>query len=214
MYDSGEFHRQIDGLRAEIEASRTPEEKAQADQIRANRAAYFALSNGKKTELKELEVFKVFAPVADIDVDPGSEVNAPNPEPDIRCTVKGGLYYFELGEITAPSVARSAADALKYDEPRGGFFSQTKPFDYIVGKKRTRTYATKGAPVELVLYYRNQPAPEPSCFAELLASSAPALEALVAGGTFQRVWIFDFAKKMLLWQSPEGNDILDTSPRI
>jgi hypothetical protein len=202
MYDPEEFHRTRDRLRAEIEASRTPEEKAEAAQIRAERAAYEALPNSKKTELEELEVFRSFASVSGIEVDPGSELNAPIPEPDICCTIKGHLHYFELGEITDQSVARTTADALKHDEPRGTAFSQTEPFAYIIGKKRTRTYAGNGAPIELVLYYRNQHAPWPSYFSEMLTTSAPALEALVTGGPFQRVWIFDFNKSQVLWHSP------------
>jgi hypothetical protein len=43
MYDPEEFRRRRDRLRAEIEANRTPEGKAWADQIRAQRAAYDAL---------------------------------------------------------------------------------------------------------------------------------------------------------------------------
>jgi len=201
MYDPEEFRRKRDKLRAEIEARRTPEGKAWADQIRAQRAAYEALPNNRKTELEELEVFNAFAAVAEVGVDSGSEVNARSPEPDIRCAISGELHYFELGEITDQSVARCAADALKYDEPRGTAFSQTEPFAYIIGKKRTKTYATDGVPVELLLYYRNQSPPFSSYFAELLASSMTDLEALVTSGPFQRVWIFDFAKKRVLWRS-------------
>ena len=201
MYDPEEFRRKRGRLRAEIEARRTPEGKAWADQIRAQRAAYEALPNNKKTELEELEVFNAFAVAAEVDVDSGSGVNAQSPEPDIRCAIKGDLHYFELGEITDQSVARCTADALKYDEPRGTAFSQAEPFAYMIGKKRTKTYATKGAPVELVLYYRNQSPPFSSHFSELLASSMTYLAALVNSGPFQRVWIFDFAKKRVLWHS-------------
>jgi hypothetical protein len=175
-------------------SNRTPEGKAWADQVRAQRAAYEALSNSKKTELEELEVFDAFAAVAQVDVDSGSGVNSQSPEPDIRCEVRGEVHYFELGEITDQSVARCTADALRYDEPRGTAFSQNEPFAYIIGKKRSRTYTTNGAPVELVLYYRNQSPPFPSHFAELLASSMADLEALVSSGPFQRVWILTLRK--------------------
>jgi hypothetical protein len=201
VYDPEKYRQERKRLRAEIEASRAPEEKADADRIRAERAAYEALPNSKKTELEELEIFRAFAAAARIDFDSGSEVSAPIPEPDIRCTINGDLHCFELGEITDQPVARSTADALKYDEPRGTAYSQTEPFVYIIRKKRTKTYATNGATVHLVLYYRTQHAPWPSYFADLLASSLPDLEALVSGGPFQRVWIFDFVKKLVLWRS-------------
>jgi hypothetical protein len=113
----------------------------------------------------------------------------------IRCAITAELHYFELGEITDQSVAQCTADALKYDEPRGTAFSQAEPFAYIIGKKRTKTYTTNGAPVDLVLYYRNQSPPFAAHFSELLESSMADVEALVTSGPFQRLWIFDFAKK-------------------
>ena len=51
------------GSGQKLNASRTPEGKAWADQIRTQRAAYEALPNNKKTELEELEVFYAFAAV-------------------------------------------------------------------------------------------------------------------------------------------------------
>jgi hypothetical protein len=214
MYDPEELRRNRDRLRAEIEANRTPEGKAWADQIRAQRAAYETLPNNEKTELEELEVFNAFAAVAEADIHSGSGINARSPEPDIRCTIKGQLHYFELGEITDQSVARCTADALKYDEPRGTAFSQSEPFSYIIGKKRTKTYTSHGAPVELVLYYRSQSPPLASHFSELLARSAADLEALVANGPFRRVWIFGFAKKRILWHSSSAAaEIAETTPQ-
>src|SRR5665213_3386201 len=201
MHDPEAYRQERARLRAEIEASRTPEQKAEADQIRAQRAGYESLPNGTKTELEEREVFDAFAAAARIAVDPNSRANAPIPEPDIRCTITGALHYFELGEITGQPVARVAADSLRYDEPRGTAFSQTEPFAYIIGKKRTRTYVTNGAPVELVLYYRTQHAPWPADFADLLANSMTDLDALVIGGPFQCVWRFDFVKSTVLWHS-------------
>jgi hypothetical protein len=201
MYDPASYRQERERLRAEIEARWTPEQKAAANRVRAQRAAYEALPNDKKAEIEELEVFDAFAAAAGIAVDPGSRVNAPIPEPDIRCLIRGALYYFELGEITDPSVARATADALKDDEPRGTAFSQTEPFAYIIRKKRTRKYATSGAPVELVLYYRSQHAPWPSYLDDLLTASMADIGALVAGGPFQRVWIFDFGQNVVLWRS-------------
>jgi hypothetical protein len=86
--------------------------------IRARRAAYNALPNSRKTKIEEMRVFDVFAAVAaEARIDADSGINAAKPEPDIRCTVAGTRYYFELGEITDRPVAKSMADAIKYDEP-------------------------------------------------------------------------------------------------
>src|SRR5437660_12715478 len=100
MYNREEFRRKRYWLRAEIEANRTPEERARADQIRAQRAAFEALPNNKKTEIEELEVFNAFAAVAEAGIDSGSGVNGCSPEPDIRCGIRSEVHYFELGEIT------------------------------------------------------------------------------------------------------------------
>jgi hypothetical protein len=200
-YNPETYNQRRDQLRAEIEANRTPEQRAEANQIRAQRAAYEALPNGTKTELEEIEVFDAFVAAAGIAVDANSGANASAPEPDIRCTVAGALHYFELGEITDQPVARTLADALKYDEPRGTAFSQTEPFAYIIAKKRTKTYTTTGARVDLILYYRTQYAPWASYFTDMLTSNMTALDALTIGGPFQRVWIFDFNKATILWHS-------------
>jgi len=201
MHDPEAYRQERNRLRAEIEANRTPEQRAHADQIRAERAAYEALPNGVKTELEEIEVFDAFVAASGIAVDANTRVSSPAPEPDIRCTVEGALHYFELGEITDRPVARATADALKYDEPRGTAFSQTEPFTYIIGKKQTKTYTTNGAPVDLILYYRTQPAPWASYFTDMLASNKAALNALTNGGPFQRVWVFDFTEATVLWSS-------------
>ncbi len=201
MYDPEAYRQTRDQLRAEIEANRTPEQRAEADQIRAQRAAYEALPNHTKTELEELDVFDAFAIASSVTVDPQSRANAPAPEPDIRSTIGGVLHYFELGEITDQPVARATADALKHDEPRGTAFSQTEPFTYIIAKKGTKTYITNGAPVDLVLYYRTQHAPWLSYLTEMVAGNMAALDALITGGPFQRVWIFDFNKGAVLWHS-------------
>jgi hypothetical protein len=160
------------------------------------------LPNSRKTEIEELQVFETFAAVAaEARVDPGSAISGVRSEPDILCTVAHARHYFELGEITDPTVAKSMADAIKQDGPRGCAFSQDRPFAYIIEKKRSRSYTTSGAPVELLLYYRTQSPPLRSHFAELLSNSGPDLQALVTSGRFQRVWIFDFSEQRILWHS-------------
>jgi hypothetical protein len=203
MYAAENFRKDRAKLLAEIEATRTPEQRGEAARVRAQRAAYDALSNSRKTEIEELEVFNAFAAVvaAEARIDSNSGINAESPEPDIRCTVAGARHYFELGEITDPPVAKSMADAIKHDEPRGCAFSQGRPFAYIIGKKSTRQYTTSGAPIELLLYYRTQSPPPASHFEELLNAAATDLQALTTGGLFQRVWIFDFSEKRVLWRS-------------
>jgi hypothetical protein len=202
MYNPETFRDERRRLLADIGASRTPEQKRETEKIRARRSAYSALSNSRKTEIEELDVFNAFASVAaEARIDSGSGVNATRPEPDIRCTVTRARHYFELGEITDPSVSKSMADAFKHHEHRGCSHSQDRPFAYIIEKKRGRSYTTSGASVELLLYYRTQSPPPSSHFEELLNKSTSDLQALVTGGPFQRVWMFDFSEKRVLWHS-------------
>jgi hypothetical protein len=200
IYDHEKSQERHKALRAEIEANRTPEERIEAEQIRAQRAAYEALSNSRKQEISELEVFNAFAAVAEARIDSGSGFNTIPREPDIRCG-EGALHYFELGEVTDKSVAHSMAVALRDDEVTGSPFSQDQPFANIIEKKRGQTYTTNWAPVELLLYYQTQHPPLAWHFEKLLANSMADLEALVTTGPFQRVWIFDFAKRQVLWHS-------------
>jgi len=200
MHNPEKFGRERERLRSEIDANRTPEQRLEAEQVRAVRASYDALSNGKKKEQGELQVFNAFAAVAsEAHIDPSSGFNANFPEPDIRCTVAGDRHYFELGEITDQSVAKSLADAIKHDLPKGSAFSQDRPFAHIIEKKCRKSYRANGAPVDLLLYYRTQAPPPLSLLGELLKNNASTLEALVVGGRFQRVWIFDFLKRHVLW---------------
>jgi len=177
------------------------EQLEKANRWRHQRAAYEALSNSKKTELEELEVFNSFAFVANADIDANSGVNRPHPEPDIRCTVSGATRYFELGEITDQPVSILMAHALENNEITGCAFSQDRPFDYILGKKAKKHYQTNGAPVELLLYYRTQAVPPLIHFADLLRKNMPLVDSMIRSGQFQRIWIFDFGKQHVLWQS-------------
>lgn len=201
MYDLENYRQERRKRWAEVQALLTPEDKAWADRNRAEQAAYDALPIGKKNERNELAVFIDFAAVAGIDVDPGSVVNAPSPEPDIRCTREGKPHYFELSEITDQKLARCSARAFKYDEQTVTAFSYDCPLKYIIEKKSTRKYTSGGAPVELVLYYQTQHAPPSWHFSDLRARNMAGLEALVLSGLFRRVWIFDAVKKLILWPS-------------
>src|SRR6266568_3383637 len=108
-----EYRKKRAHLRAEIERNRTPEQRVEAEVIRAKRLAYERLPGRVKTEMNELDVFRVFAIAAGLAVQQGSERNAKSPEPDIWCSIARSPYYFELGEIADTSVAYSLAKALE-----------------------------------------------------------------------------------------------------
>lgn len=188
---------------ADIDAIRTPDEKKVAEQIKAQRAAYEALAKDEQQTREEIEVFDAFAAASEVSIDRGSAAkgDADRHEPDIRCSIKGKLRYFELCRVIDRDVARITGNALSRMKVLGTQFSQTEPFVYAIQKKCKKAYETSGAPVELVLYYRYQSPPPSQQFAELIESSMTDLEALIARGPFKRVWIFDFAKVQILWRS-------------
>lgn len=202
MYNPGTFRQEKERMRTENEANRTGEQKKEAEQIRQRRADYDLLPNGVKAEMEELEVFNAFAEVAaEAKIDACSGLNKVAPEPDIYCTRSGVGHYFELGEIIDQSVAKSLGVAIKHDKCTGGAFSQDLPIAYIILKKSSKSYQTRGVPVDLLLYYRTQSPPPSSLLSALLHHNTPALRALVTGMKFQGVWIFDFTKRRILWKS-------------
>src|ERR1051325_2265003 len=114
-----EYRQERDRLRAEIERRRTPDQRAEAEAIRARRFAFDRLPSRAKTEMNELEVFNAFTIAAGLPIDKGSVRNTKPPEPDIFCSIAGSDHYFELGEIADTSVAHSLAKAFENDEPTG-----------------------------------------------------------------------------------------------
>jgi hypothetical protein len=189
-----------DRFRMEIEQSRTPEQKAEAEEIRAIRRQYNRLPGRVKTEMNELEVFRAFAIAAELGVDDCSVRNANAPGPDIWCSIAGAPYYFELGEIVDTSVSYSVAKSLEKDEHIGGPFSQIQPFQDILVSKAVKTYVTDGCPVDLVLHYQKQTPPWHQYFEEMVYEYAKEIDAVLTGngGPFQRLWVFDFWKKEIL----------------
>jgi hypothetical protein len=182
-----------DQLRAEIERNRTPEQRAEAEEIRARRHAYERLPGRVKTEMNELEVFRAFAIAAGLGVDEGSARNAKPPAPDIWCSIGGAPCYFELGEVADTSVAYSLAKALENDEPTGGPFSQMEPFRDILIAKAGKKYIANGSPIDLLLHYQKQAPPWKQYFDEMVDKYAAEINAVLSanGGPFQRLWVFN-----------------------
>jgi hypothetical protein len=194
------YRAERDRILAEIEQNRTPEQRAEAEKIRARRHAYEGLPGRVKTEMNELETFLAFASVAAIGVDYGSARNAKAPEPDILCSISGQPYYFELGEIADTSVAHSLAKALANDRPTGGAFSQVDPFRNILISKAKKEYASNDVPIDLLLHYQKQAAPWKEYFDEIVEHHQREVSATLApSGPFKRLWVFNaWANKILL----------------
>ena len=95
---------------------------------------------------REMSVFSSFARASGLAIDEGSAVNAVPQHPDIRCTIQGQLYWFELGEIVSEEVAKRTNSRGRIIG-RDFSFSQEDPFVNIVNKKATKAYE-KSCPIQ------------------------------------------------------------------
>jgi hypothetical protein len=154
------------------------------------------LTNDEEKEASELAVFRDFAKATGLAV--LTSTNAKPPEPDIRCNIDGGVYWFELGRITDPKLAR----AINRPKDLKAFsFDQKEPFVSIIQKKTKARYDVQGGPVDLVLYFEQQP-PDRAALTRHVMEHAAELSALRETGPFTRVWIYDTWSRSLLWHLP------------
>lgn len=127
--------------------------------VQKRRRAWEDLTRERQKLYIEWKTFRAFVQTSGLDIDPRSiEMCDPNaaspPLPDVRCLVSGQLEYFELGEVTDESVARTASIAMKNRQGvYGGFMSQRKPLIRIFLKKCRNRYTTNGRPLHLVLHF-------------------------------------------------------------
>jgi len=163
------------------------------------RCSYFALSSKTKKELAERSAFLGFIEAAKVKVDPDSAANEEPLLPDISCKIEGAPYFFELGEITDENLAKDISTSLRDGiDGEGGFFSEEQPLIRIVRKKKSKTYQTNGAPMDLVLYYDKQFQIAPAEYLKLYKADIDAC--VTPDGAFSRIWIYSSWTKSILWQ--------------
>lgn len=172
---------------------------AETDDREALPAVRAALRSDARKEAFELSVFREFAQVAGLLAE--SPENAKPPCPDIRCTIGGELYRFELGRITDTMLAKQIAVEWP-NNPKSFSFGQEKPFTRIIERKAQAKYETGGHPVDLVLHFDQQP-PDRAALQNHLRKHAAALDELTTRGPFSRVWIYDGWSKSVLWRSAD-----------
>lgn len=154
-------------------------------------------------DIWERKVFAEFADVAGLNVDRGSLKSGVPPQPDIRFSVGGVERWAELVEITDQDLARNHIKSLKTGEITGGFFSQRVPLERSIKSKSTKTYATNGAPLDLLAYYDKQfPAigVEPDLIPQAMGQTAADM---IASGVWSHVWVYDRWKRRILWVYPD-----------
>ena len=154
-----------------------------------------------KTE-REMSVFRSFAVASGLAIDEGSAVNAVPRHPDIRCTISGQLYWFELGQIISEEVA-AKINPKRRNVDSGFSFSQEHPFVEIIQEKARKMYDTYGAPVDLILYFDLRLGTE-GVVRLLIEKHAGLLNSLVTVGPFSRVWIYDDWTKIVVSSHSRG----------
>ena len=158
----------------------------------------------KEDDKKEWErkVFESFVRVCSLGICAES-VSLPDPPgPDVRCTIDGSEYFFELGEVVPNEQAEALSNKGVYrssipDPKERG----PKALLRILAQKQQKRYQTDGSPVDLILYFNKdfssyisdvifedeEPTMIGRAFAECLKQ-----------GPFKRIWIYDtWADKIL-----------------
>jgi len=156
------------------------------------------LSSDERKQANESLVFISFADATRLIPDPFKHSNE-NPErPDIRTSIDGLDYYFELGEITDEAIPRGVAHSIKTKTVSGCAFSQDDPLAKMLEQKCAKRYETGGSPVDLLLYYWRQ-SPYEETIDEYLLRNSREIEERFQSSQFDKIWIYDCESRKVLW---------------
>lgn len=156
------------------------------------------LSPDERKQVNESIAFVNFANATELIPDPYKHSNGNQAQPDIRTSIDGHDYYFELGEITDEAIPKGIAHSIKTKTSSGCAFSQEEPLAKMLGQKFTKTYTTGGSPVDLLLYYWRQ-SPYEEAIDEYLLENFPDIELQFGSSQFNKIWIYDCDSRKVLW---------------
>jgi hypothetical protein len=163
------------------------------------------MSRGGTMTKKEWErkVFESFVRASGLNVCAES-ISLPDPPlPDIRCTIEGREYFFELGEVVPNEQAEALSTKGIY---RSGIPDPNergpKALLRILAKKQEKQYQTHGSPVDLIVYFNKD---FPFFIADVVSEDnqqptriGQAFAKCGEDGPFERIWIYDsWADKIL-----------------
>jgi hypothetical protein len=152
------------------------------------------MTASQQKEARERLMFGGFAACSSQEIDPSSITSCAPPLPDIRCTISGSTYFFELAEVVPPEQAQALATKGVYTygvpdpDDKGA-----KAMGAIIRQKQKKTYETGGAPVDLLLYFNKD---FPIYLTDITNSEdAPsaiylAIEECKQHGPFRRIWSY------------------------
>jgi hypothetical protein len=164
---------------------------------------YQGFSAADQKKLRESKVFIGFAIASGLSIDPMDHSNEDPPLPDVRTGIDGVPYYFELATIADPAVARNVANSIKIGFSEPLFYSQETALLQMLRRKSLRCYPTRGAPIDLVLYYdEHQYPPTERLLQHFLNRNESSVVELVRMSSFSRVWIYsDWPPQQVLWKA-------------
>lgn len=176
-------------------------EEPRAKDSKAKKVALWnSLSSEQKQQTAESLVFISFATATDLLADPFMHDNESPPRPDIRTSIDGQDYYFELGEIVDEDLAKNIARSRKLGLVSGCRLSQVDPLVKMLKQKCEKKYETDGAPVDLLLYYWRQ-GPYQTTIDNYLAGTRRDIEESLRKSQFDKIWIYGWESEKVLWTS-------------
>ncbi len=175
------------------------EEPTSKDSKAKGVALWGSLSPEQKQQTAESRVFIRFANTAELLADPFIHDNERPPRPDIRASIDGHDYYFELGEIVDEGLARNIDRAQKTRVASGCALSQIDPLAKMLRQKCEKKYETGEAPVDLLLYYWRQ-GPYQPVVDDYLLTNRRDIEGSLRNSQFDKIWIYDWDLGKVLWQ--------------
>jgi hypothetical protein len=175
-------------------------EGAATKAVKSQRTALWdSLSRDEQQQARESLMFIGFAKDTGLIGDPYNHFNEYPQRPDIRTSIKGHDYYFELGEITDQELAKGVSVSMKSKKFSGCAFSQGEPLEKMLRQKCKKTYQTDRAPVDLLLFYWIQ-SPDEESIDEYLNANISEVRELIQSSQFERIWIYDSDSGEVLWK--------------
>ncbi len=157
------------------------------------RKAWDDLCPDQRKSYTEWWTFEKFARIAPLDIDPRTIENREPPEPDIRCRMSRAEHYFELGEVTDQTLARTAGIAAKNGQGIfAGKLSQMEPLARIFRQKCSKKYSTHGYPLHLLLHYSvGHQVPHTEHLRAEISQRERIIVRSLQRSPFASVWLFD-----------------------
>jgi len=148
----------------------------------------------------ERQVFQDFAVAAGLQ--PDAIQSEEPPYPDISCRIGGDVRYFELTRAANQGVANEVGGLFtkarktgKSGVGRAQVYSDDAALRAAVARKAESSHETRGAPLDLIVYYDGVFHPVPQF--EWIEATARELRAQYRN-RWNAIWLYDHTKKRLL----------------